>query len=153
MALSRIGRNESFRPMTIRTAVVFALMLMSAPLFAQEAKDMKLTDAGFIVRPAETPKQLERLRLLPSRTFVVRRKAAKPYYVYADPDYCKCVFLGSEAAMQAYKDMVGKGQAMAPTVPAPLPYKGSPDNMPIQDMDEGVDGQMPDGDILDYRFL
>ena len=40
----------------------------------QEAKDMRLEDMGFVMRPADTPAQIERLRALPARTFVGRTK-------------------------------------------------------------------------------
>ena len=65
----------------------------------QEARDMKLEDVGFVMRPANTPQQMERLRLLPPRTFVARTKAGRRYYIYADPDYCQCVFLGGDSAI------------------------------------------------------
>ena len=32
----------------------------------QEGKDMKLEDVGFVMRPANTPAQIDRLRLLPA---------------------------------------------------------------------------------------
>ena len=51
----------------------------------QEGTDMKLKDMGFIMRPANTPEQMERLRLLPARKFVARAKDGSRYYLYADP--------------------------------------------------------------------
>ena len=36
------------------------------------------------------------------------------YYVYADPDYCKCMYVGSESAYATYKTLVkGQDEAMA----------------------------------------
>jgi hypothetical protein len=64
---------------------------------------MKLEDMGFIMRPANTPEQMERLRLLPARKFVARAKGGSRYYLYADPDYCQCVFVGNEFAMKNYR--------------------------------------------------
>ena len=61
---------------------------------------------GFVMRAADTPAQIERLRQLPPRTFVARSKNGRRYYLYADPDYCKCVFVGDETAMRNYRDMV-----------------------------------------------
>ena len=72
----------------------------------QEGRDMKLEDVGFIMRPANTPAQIERLRLLPPRKFVARSRAGWRYYLYADPDYCKCIFLGDELAMRNYRDLI-----------------------------------------------
>ena len=80
----------------------------------QEAQDMKLEDMGFVMRQADTPAQIERLRALPARTFVGRTKDDRRYYLYADPDYCKCVFVGNELAMKNYRDL------MSPPPQAPM---------------------------------
>jgi len=113
----------------------------------QEGKDMKLEDLGFVMRPANTPAQLERLRLLPPRTFVARTKDGSRYYLYADPDYCKCVFLGNELAMKNYHDLVSP----PPQPPMPLGPDGGPvAGSLIQELDPGI--PIFDGDILDYSY-
>jgi len=126
--------------------LVFGLLGGTADA-GQEGKDMKLEDVGFVMRPANTPAQLERLRLLPPRTFVARTKDGSRYYLYADPDYCKCVFLGNELAMKSYHDLV------SPPPPPPMPL--GPDGGPvagslIQELDPGI--PIFDGDILDYSY-
>jgi hypothetical protein len=73
---------------------------------SQEGKDMKLEDMGFVMRAANMPGQIERLRQLPPRTFVARTKSGRRNYLYADPDYCKCVFVGDELAMKNYRDLL-----------------------------------------------
>jgi hypothetical protein len=111
----------------------------------QEAKDMHLEDVGFVMRPASTPEQLARLRLLPPLKFVTRTKNGQRYYLFADPDLCKCVFVGNQMAMNGYHDLV---------TPSPsLPGVSNPasDNILVQDMDPGVSGSITDGDILDYE--
>lgn len=113
----------------------------------QEGKDMKLKDVGFVMRPANTPAQLERLRLLPPRTFVTRTKDGSRYFLYADPDYCKCVFLGNELAMKNYHDLVSP----PPQPPMPLGPDGGPvAGSLIQELDPGI--PIFDGDILDYSY-
>ncbi len=76
------------------------------PAGAQEAIGMKLEAAGFVMREANTSKKLERLKTLPPHKFVRRTKNGSPYYIYADPTYCKCALIGSQAAMNSYRDMV-----------------------------------------------
>ena len=115
----------------------------------QEGKDMKLEDVGFVMRPANTQAQLQRLRQLPPRTFVARNKNGRRYYLYADPDYCKCVFVGDELAMKNYRDLV------SPPPQAPMaigPGKPSVASEMIQEMDSGVGATIFDGDILDYSY-
>jgi hypothetical protein len=113
----------------------------------QEGRDMRLEDMGFVMRPADTPARIERLRLLPPRTFVARSKEGRRYYLYADPEYCKCVFVGDELAMKNYRDMT------SPPPQAPMTIGGGKPSIAsemIQEMDPVVGGTIYDGDILDF---
>jgi hypothetical protein len=95
--------------MQLEAGRVLALLifgLLGGDAGAQEGTDMKLEDVGFIMRPAHTPAQIERLRLLPPRTFVSRSGDGQRYYVYADPDLCKCASVGDDLAMKNYRDIV-----------------------------------------------
>jgi hypothetical protein len=113
----------------------------------QEGTDMRLEDMGFTMRAANTPAQLARLRMVPPRKFLARNKDGRRYYIYADPDYCQCVFLGNESAMQNYKNLVspfpqapmvvGSGD-MAPTV----------GQMMVDEVDPGL--TFADDDIFNY---
>ena len=66
---------------------------------------MKLEDAGFKMREANTPQKMARLNSIPPYKFVPHRKNGARYYVYADPA-CRCAFVGDDNAMQTYRDMV-----------------------------------------------
>jgi hypothetical protein len=138
--------------MLVDHARIFAFLIFGLSGNAgaeQEGSDMKLEDVGFVMRPANTPAQIARLRLLPPRTFIARSKSGRRYFLYADPDYCKCVFVGNELAMKNYQDMV------SPQPQAPMaigPGKPSVANQMIQEMDSDIGGTIFDGDILDYSF-
>jgi len=115
----------------------------------QEAIDMKLRDAGFIVRAADTPAQIARLRTVPARTFIRRRKAGRAYYMYVDPDTCKCAFLGGEDAMKAYRAMAEARLQQ----PIASPAAGvEPERQIVRDIDGDAAEMITDGDILDYAF-
>jgi hypothetical protein len=136
--------------MLIRHARIIAFLifgLSGAAEANQEGRDMKLEDMGFVMRPADTPAQIERLRRLPPRAFVTRTKSGQRYYLYADPDYCKCVFVGDELAMKNYRDLV-KPPPQAPMVTG----RGKPSvaSEMIQEMDPVLGGTIYDGDILDW---
>jgi hypothetical protein len=136
--------------MPIRRAHIVALVIFGLSGGAdasQEARDMKLEDMGFVMRAADTPAQIERLRLLPPRTFVARTKHGRRYYLYADPDLCKCVFVGDELAMRNYRDLVSP-PPQAPT--AIGPGKPSVASEMIQEMDPVLGDTIYDGDILDF---
>ena len=136
--------------MLIRHAGIVAFLIFGLSGVAdasQEGRDMKLEDMGFVMRPADTPAQIERLRQLPPRAFVTRTKSGQRYYLYADPDYCKCVFVGDELAMKNYRDLV-KPPPLAPMVTG----RGKPSvaSEMIQEMDPVLGGTIYDGDILDW---
>jgi hypothetical protein len=135
--------------LTRRARIVAVLIfgLSGSADASQEGSDMKLEDTGFVMRPADTPAQIERLRQLPPRAFVARTKNGRRYYLYADPDYCKCLFVGDELAMKNYRDLVSP-PPQAPT--AIGPGKPSVANEMIQEMDPVLGGTIYDGDILDW---
>jgi len=132
-------------------AGLFALLafgLFGAAAGAQEAKDIDLEDTGFVMRPALTPQQLERVRLLPPHKFIARTKNGRRYFLYADPGLCKCVFVGDALAMANYQGLV------SPPSTQYMPNMPSPGTLPpgatlYQDMDPGLSGSILDGDILD----
>jgi hypothetical protein len=138
----------------MRFSVLLAVGLFGGGAAAQqtqEATDMHLEDAGFVMRAA-TPHQLDRVRLLPPRKFVARTVNGRRYFLYADPELCKCVFLGDELAMTNYQNMV--------SLPSSLPLPGGPGSLPpgaslyqdtsSQDMDPNLSSSISTGDILDY---
>jgi hypothetical protein len=134
-----------------RLLAVLAVGFFGDPAGAgQEATDMKLEDAGFIMRRADTAEKLMHLRIVPPRKFIARTKAGKRYFIYADPDACKCVFLGDELAMKTYRDMVSP-PPQVPTVIAPSTGP-TPESEMTQAMDSDSSNMIGDGNILDYKF-
>ncbi|MGE0563560.1 MAG: hypothetical protein AB7O50_03510 [Pseudolabrys sp.] len=105
-----------------KAGVVAAMMagFFGEPVAAQLATDMRLEDAGFVMRRASKPEHHDSLQKLPPRKFAAHGKGKDRYYLYADPDYCKCVFVGDEKAMQTFRDM-------RPGVPRPDNSSGAPD--------------------------
>jgi len=137
--------------MTISKARLLALCafgLAADPAAAQLSNDMKLNQAGFTMRTARDAQDLAHLKKLPPRQFVSRKTAGGTYYLYADPDTCRCVFVGGAAAMQAYRDMAGP-----PTQPDSVSPRGaSVEDQLIQDMDADLSDQIGDGNILHLKF-
>jgi hypothetical protein len=144
------------QPLSAKALVAALACLFAAPAAAQEAVGMKLEDAGFVMKRADTARKMERLRTLPPRRFVMRMKAGTPFYIYADPDYCKCALIGNQRAMTAYRDMVAPVQLPPGVSPQPndpnVPAAGpSLEREMIQDMNEDGDSQAED-DIFHPGF-
>src|SRR3954468_21934239 len=85
--------------MKFASAVVALLALSAcAALHRQEASDSEalLKQAGFQGRPADTPERQQDLAQLPSRQIVERDQEGVAVYTFADPDNCRCVYVGGE---------------------------------------------------------
>jgi hypothetical protein len=124
-------------------ALLVAVFFCSPAAAEQEAIDMYLKDAGFVVRVADTPSERARLRAVPARKFLRRHKAGHVYYVYVDPDTCQCAFLGDEDAMKTYRDMVAN-------IPDGPMGAGLRSRLEINDLNAAAWGDVPEGDILDF---
>ena len=64
-----------------------------------------LAAAGFQVKPADTPEKLAHLQLLTPRKVVRYTRDGQPQYVYADPETCKCMYVGDEQRYQKYQEL------------------------------------------------
>jgi hypothetical protein len=131
-----------------------SLALATTVTQAQLGLEMKLSNAGFVMKVANSPKQLERLRTIPARKLVARTKNGIRHYLYADPDGCKCVLIGNEQAMRSYRDMV----APSPPPPGVRDFEGAasdtgvnPEREIVQEMN--ADGEPPwEDDIFNPDF-
>lgn len=65
--------------------------------------EQALAAAGFLLKLGDTPEKLANLRSLPPRRLVPQERDGRVYYTYADPDACRCLYVGTEAQYQAYQ--------------------------------------------------
>ena len=128
---------------------IFAVLAGVEPAPAQLATDMKLEDAGFVMRRADTAEKMAQLRKLPPKRFATRMGKTGRYFLWADPEGCQCVFVGNERAYQAFRDM----RRAALPQPDNVPASGvDPMGLMMHDMDMDAGINVPDGDVLDYQF-
>lgn len=114
---------------------------------AQLVTDMKLEDAGFVIRRADTEDRLKRAQLLPARQFVGRVKDGKRYYLYADTELCKCVFVGSPDALKTFRDL------RRPLQPdSVMPSGASAATDVIDDLADDRWALIGGDDFLDYNY-
>ena len=88
-------------------AAVGALMTFSATMAAAQSgaisdKESALAAAGFQARTADTPERQDMLSRLPPKKILLRTYDGVTHYVYADPKGCNCIYVGDDAAFQAY---------------------------------------------------
>jgi hypothetical protein len=67
-----------------------------------------LAAAGFKMKMADTPEKLAHLTTLTQMKVVAHDRDGKPYWVYADAAYCKCLYVGDQEAYQRYENLLVK---------------------------------------------
>jgi hypothetical protein len=142
--------------MTMRrkTALALAMALVTFGAAAQTSKrDRLLEQSGFFMRPADTPRKVERMKLLPPLRFVARTTPRGRYYLFADPKLCVCVFVGNQQAMDNFQSQLIKVPAseLAPMQAMPA-SNGKPPYVVVHEMGEDAFGDPVDDDILEYKF-
>ncbi len=65
--------------------------------------ERQLMAAGFQMRLADTPEKLDQIQAMPQRQIVPRQHGGLPVFVYADADYCKCLYVGTERVYRRYE--------------------------------------------------
>ena len=86
-------------------AVAVSLLAACTYFKRQDADQVEstLAAAGFKMKLADTPEKLAKLQALPVRTIVPQQKDGETVYVYADPDFCKCVYAGRQEQYDRYQ--------------------------------------------------
>jgi hypothetical protein len=67
-----------------------------------------LIAAGFQKRVADTPQKLAHLQQLEPLKLIPHARKTSVYYVYADPNGCRCAYVGNEMAFEQYQGLVLK---------------------------------------------
>ena len=78
------------------------------PTPQQKAEQIEpmLSAAGFRMIPADTPERQQHLEsLVPFQVNYYVGRTGNLHYYMADPDYCKCMYLGSEQDYQQYEKL------------------------------------------------
>ena len=97
-------------------ALIGTVLVLSACGLKVSNTEYLLSQAGFRKVPADTPQKAAHIQTVAAHK-LIRRKGVDgkgPYYVYADPNYCQCMYVGSESQYATYKTLVQQqDEAMA----------------------------------------
>jgi hypothetical protein len=99
-----------------RLIPAIALLLFASLLIALEApskpfldkNSFYLSSAGFRVQVANDEAGKKALHALPPHRFVVHRTGNDVRYLYAEPNHCVCIFIGTQANYQDYRDILAR---------------------------------------------
>ena len=65
-----------------------------------------LLDAGFVSNPADTPEKMARIRSEVQRKVIPVQEDGQIYYLYADADFCQCLYVGDESAFGRFEGLM-----------------------------------------------
>ena len=108
-------------------AVITALGIALAGCAAIQKSDSTNTEqmlaaAGFKMKLADTPAKLAHLNTLTQRKVVPHDSDGKMYYVYADAEYCKCIYAGNQENNQRYQSLLVKQNIAEMNEDAPMDW-------------------------------
>ena len=92
----------------LSVALAAATMLTGCATFrGSEARSTEelLAAAGFVMRPADTAERQQRLAAMPPYRLESHTKDGKVIYTYADPDRCKCLYVGGPKEYSEYQHL------------------------------------------------
>jgi hypothetical protein len=100
-------RNELMRISTVNRPALWltvpALLGAGCATIQRYETERLLVAAGFHMRPADTPERQEDLRSIPPHRIVSRTRDGHVVYMYADPDGCRCVYVGGDKEYSEYE--------------------------------------------------
>jgi len=89
------------------TSLLIALEAPSKPFL--DKNSFYLSSAGFRVQVANDAAGKNAMNALPPHRFVVHRYGNNQVrYLYAEPNHCVCIFIGTQEAYQNYRDILAK---------------------------------------------
>lgn len=103
----------------VSAAVAAAVEEPSKPFL--EKNSFYLSSAGFRIQVANDPAGLKALRALPPHRFVINGSGDTMRYLYAEPERCVCIFVGTQQAYDRYRSLLS--QPLKPTDNVPADYK------------------------------
>ncbi len=103
----------------MRTLSRFALVAVALSLVAActymkredaDKVESTLAAAGFKMKLADTPERLAKLQAMPVRKIFMKQKDGETVYLYADSEFCKCLYAGRQEQYDAYRRMAFEQQ-------------------------------------------
>jgi hypothetical protein len=89
------------------TSLLIALEVPSKPFL--DKNSFYLSSAGFRVQVANDAAARKAMHALPPHRFVVHRYGNNQVrYLYAEPNHCVCIFIGTQEAYQNYRDILAR---------------------------------------------
>jgi len=138
--LVRLPRAKAFGAvaaiaLSLCASLLSALEPPSKPFL--DKNSFYLSSAGFRVQVANDPAGRKAMHALPPHRFVIHKYGNDVRYLYAEPNHCVCVFIGTKVNYQDYRDMLT--QSMQPDNNVAPDYKTQASALLTGDDPLGID--------------
>ena len=90
--------------------LAISLALACASVAARSPESM-LESAGFKMIAANTPERIQVLKTIPPKKVTPVDRNGETFYVYADPDGCRCLRVGRQEQYEMYQRLKAGKQA------------------------------------------
>jgi|GraSoiStandDraft_1057264.scaffolds.fasta_scaffold120720_1 hypothetical protein len=90
----------------LSASLLVALEIPSKPFL--DKNSFYLSSAGFRVQLANDAAAKKAMHALPPHRFVVHRTGNDVRYLYAEPNHCSCIFVGTQSAYDSYRGMLAR---------------------------------------------
>jgi hypothetical protein len=120
----RVHGIEALRLLPAAALLLFAAVSTAAEEPSKpflEKNSFYLSSAGFRIQFANDPAGQNALRALPAHRFVTNGVGDAVRYLYAEPQHCVCIFVGTQQAYDRYRNLLS--QPLNPTSNVPADYK------------------------------
>ena len=78
-----------------------------------EGVETQLRFANFRLIPSDTPQRIESMGSMPPLAFSRVLRGGSPYFVYADPVSCRCLWVGTPANYERFLQLSAEAQMSA----------------------------------------
>ena len=92
--------------LSLCASLLVALETPSKPFL--DRNSFYLSSAGFRVQVANNEAGRKAMSALPPHRFVVHRTGNDVRYLYAEPNHCVCIFIGTAQNYQDYRDILAR---------------------------------------------
>jgi hypothetical protein len=92
------------RVLVLAVAVVAATGCVTIRRHEVQDAEQVLAASGFHMKRANTPEKVADPRSVPPRRLLLpQERDGRLYYVYADPEVCRCLYVGTQAQYHEYR--------------------------------------------------
>ena len=93
--------------------VIVVSLLPACTYFKRQDADQvesTLAAAGFKMKPGDTPERLAKLEAMPVRKIFTQQHNGETVFLYADAEFCKCLYVGRQEQYDRYRRLAFEKQ-------------------------------------------